>query len=129
METSPGNPLQSSTHVHVPYDSVDRYLRFVREERLNLEIYFGSGSFDNLARSDIIELKNKLDYNPRLTIHAPFMDLSPGAVDLKVREATMKRFSETLSAAEILMPRVIVFHSGYEKWKYEKKVNIWLKQS
>ena len=129
METSPGNPFQLSPHVHVPYDSIDRYLRFVREERLNLEIYFGSRSFDDLTRSDIIELKNKLDYNPRLTIHAPFMDLSPGAVDLKVREATMKRFSETLSAAEILMPRVIVFHSGYEKWKYEKKVNIWLEQS
>ena len=75
--------------VHVPYDSVDKYLSFIREEKLNLEIYFGSNSFDNLTKEDIINLKKKLDYNPGMTIHAPFMDLSPGAVDLNVREVTI----------------------------------------
>jgi len=116
-------------HVHIPYDQFDKYLPFFRQEKLNPEIYFGSRSFDNLKLDDIVELKKKLDYNPYTTIHAPFMDLSPGAVDLRVREVTTQRFSETLDAADILKPRVIVFHSGYDRWKYDNRVDIWLENS
>ena len=115
--------------VHVPYDSVDTYLSFIREAKLNLEIYFGSRSFNNLTSSDIFNLRKKLDYHPGLTIHAPFMDLSPGAVDLNVREVTVKRFLDVLHVAETLKPEVIVFHSGYDKWKYNNRVNIWLENS
>jgi len=116
-------------HVHVPYEAVDRYLSFVRKERLNLEIYFGSRIFDGLTRDDITALRNKLDYAPELSIHAPFMDLSPGAVDLKVREVTEKRFHDVLDFAGILLPRTVVFHSGYDKWKYDGRVDIWLEGS
>ena len=116
-------------HVHVPYDSVDRYLQFIKEEKLNLEIYFGSRVFDSVTKDDITALKNKLDYNPKLSIHAPFMDLSPGAVDLKVREVTVKRFLDVLNIAEMLRPKVVVFHSGYDKWKYDGRVDIWLEGS
>ena len=31
--------------------------------------------------------------------------------------------------AETLKPEVIVFHSGYDKWKYNNRVNIWLENS
>jgi hypothetical protein len=100
-DSSPGGP-----HVNVPYDLLDKYLPFIKENRLNLEIYFGSRSFDKLTEREMIKLKDKLDYSPQLTIHAPFMDLSPGAVDPKVREITFKRFSGVLDFADILMPRV-----------------------
>jgi sugar phosphate isomerase/epimerase len=123
------NSPQLSPHVHIPYDEFDKYLPFFRQEKLNPEIYFGSRSFDRLNMDDISDLKRKLDYNPRTTIHAPFMDLSPGAVDQRVREVTMKRFSETLDAAEILEPRVIVFHSGYDRWKYDNAIEVWLENS
>jgi len=116
-------------HVHVPYDLLKKYLRFLKKEKLDLEIYFGSRSFDNLTKNDMIRLKRSLDYNPELSIHAPFMDLSPGAVDPQIREVTMKRFYSVLDYAEILMPRVIVFHSGYDKWKYDSRVDIWLEGS
>lgn len=121
--------LQIRPHIHVPYEAVDRYLEFIREEKANLEIYFGSRIFDKLTRNDINALKNKLDYKPELSIHSPFMDLSPGAVDLKVREVTVQRFSKVLDFAEILMPKVIVFHSGYDKWKFDSRVDIWLEGS
>lgn len=116
-------------HFHIPYDAIDKYLQFIKEEKWNLEIYFGSRRFDKIKKSDIIKLKNKLDYNPQITIHGPFMDLSPGAVDMKVRAITSKRFSKTLDFAEILRPGVIVFHSGYDRWKYDNRVDIWLEGS
>jgi sugar phosphate isomerase/epimerase len=123
-----GSP-EINPHVHVPYDSLDKYLSFINKEKLNLEIYFGSRGFDSLTKYDMIDLKNKLDYDPQLTIHGPFMDLSPGAVDLKVREVTTQRFSDVLNISEVLKPKVIVFHSGYDKWKYDSRVDIWLEGS
>lgn len=116
-------------HVHVPYDLLENYLPFIRQQRLNLEIYFGSRRFDNLTKNDIVKLKDMLGYNPEYTIHAPFMDLSPGAVDTKVREITIKRFSDALDFAEILKSKTVVFHSGYDKWKFDGRVDIWLEGS
>ena len=122
--------MQPNTpHVHVPFERVEKHLDLIRENRFNLEIFFGLKIFDSLNDSDITGLKKKLDYGPLLSFHAPFMDLSPGAVDPEIRKVTMERFSRTLDFAEILKPAVIVFHSGYERWKYAHKTNVWLEQS
>lgn len=116
-------------HVHVPYERIEQYLRFIIENHINPEIYFSSQSLDAVHYSDIIRLRDSLDYNPSFTIHAPFMDLSPGAVDSKIREVTIGRFSHVLDIAEILKPKAVVFHSGYEKWKYSLKTDLWLEKS
>jgi sugar phosphate isomerase/epimerase len=116
-------------HVHVPYHRIEDYLQFINKNRINLEIYFSSQSLDQLDNTDILRLKEKLAYKPSFTIHAPFMDLSPGAVDSKVRAVTLERFSCIFDIAEILKPKAVVFHSGYEKWKYALKINIWLENS
>ena len=116
-------------HVHIPYPRIKDYLSLIKENRINLEIYFSSNSLDTIKDYDIIKLKEKLDYRPSLTIHAPFMDLSPGAVDSKVRAVTIERFLHIFRIAETLGSEVIVFHSGYEKWRYALKVDIWLEGS
>jgi sugar phosphate isomerase/epimerase len=116
-------------HVHVPYDRIGEYLDVIRRYRINLEIYFSSHSLDTITEKSISKLKESLTYGPSLTVHAPFMDLSPGAVDEEIRSVTIKRFSQVFSVSEKLNPKCIVFHSGYEKWKYEKKIETWLKES
>ena len=116
-------------HVHVPYQRIGDYHQFIKENRINLEIYFSSHTLDNFDYSDIEGLIERLEYNPSFTIHSPFMDLSPGAVDSKVREVTIERFSHVLDIAGVLRPKAIVFHSGYEKWKYALKVDLWLEKS
>lgn len=116
-------------HVHVPYNRIGEYLNFINENRINLEIFFASSHLDKIKKRDIEILLEKLDYKPSLTIHAPFMDLSPGAVDKKIREITVKRFLQVFDVAGALRPKVIVFHSGYEKWKYAHRIDIWLEGS
>jgi sugar phosphate isomerase/epimerase len=102
---------------------------FIRKHGYDLEVYLSAADLDALGSSGISELKGLLDYNPSLSIHAPYMDLSPGAVDRKVREATRERFLRVFDVAEALGPRAIVFHSGYEKWRYAHRVDIWLEGS
>ena len=116
-------------HVHIPYHKIEEHLSFIRQEKLNLELYIESNALDSISGEDISHLKNQLDYNPSLTIHAPFMDLSPGAVDSKVRAVTMERFFHVVDIAEDLRVRAAVFHSGYEKWKYALNIDLWLEQS
>jgi sugar phosphate isomerase/epimerase len=116
-------------HIHVPYSRIPEYADFIKKERLNLEIYFGSVVLDAVSADEIKDLLEVLDYGPSLSIHAPFMDLSPAAVDSKVRKATMERFSHVLDIAEVLRPKTIVFHSGYEKWKYALDVKLWIEKS
>lgn len=115
--------------VHVPYHRISEFLPFIKKNRINLEVYFSAHTLDTLSYSEIESLRSELDYNPSLTFHAPFMDLSPGAVDDKIREITLKRFSDVFDIAALLKPKVIVFHSGYEKWKYALKVDLWLEKS
>jgi sugar phosphate isomerase/epimerase len=115
--------------IHIPYHKIAEHLPFIRQERLNLEIYLESKTLDSINREDTFHLKNQLDYTPSLTIHAPFMDLSPGAVDSKVRAVTMERFYHILDIAKELKVKCVVFHSGYEKWKYALNIDLWLEQS
>jgi len=116
-------------HVHVPYRRIGEYLRFIKEHRVNPELYFSSDSIDLLTASDIRTLKERLGYQPSFSIHAPFMDLSPGATDEKIRAITLERFFAVFDIADILQPKTIVFHSGYEKWKYAHRIDLWLEGS
>ena len=116
-------------HVHVPFDKIEEYSDFIIKNSLNLEIYFSSAILDIISSNTVFKVQKMLEHKPSLSIHAPFMDLSPGAVDSQVRKATLKRFSQVLDIAEILKPKAIVFHSGYEKWKYALNIDLWLEKS
>ena len=116
-------------HVHIPFDKIQDYIDFITKNSLNLEIYFSAAVLDTVSAKDIFAVHELLDHNPSLSMHAPFMDLSPGAIDSKVREATIRRFNHVLDISEILKPKVIVFHSGYEKWKYALNIDLWLEKS
>ena len=86
-------------HFHIPFCKIEDHLPFFKKHLLNLEIYFPSNSLDAIKDSDIKWLQEELDYHPALTIHAPFMDLSPGAVDSKVRDVTISVFTAFESTA------------------------------
>jgi sugar phosphate isomerase/epimerase len=116
-------------HVHVPCSRIEDYLGFIKEHRINPELYFSSNLLDRITVSGIKTLKESLDYHPSFSIHAPFMDLSPGAVDEKIRAITIERFLSVFDIAQILRPKTIVFHSGYEKWKYARNIDLWLEGS
>ncbi len=101
----------------------------ILQHGLNLEIYFNADILDRLEPEALARVKDSLKHNPSLSIHAPFMDLSPAAVDSEIREATVFRLNQTLDIADVLRPLSVVFHSGYEKWKYSFNIDLWLKRS
>lgn len=119
----------SGVHVHIPFHKVSDYINFIISRRLNLEVYFSASDLDAITSDDITALRKKLSYTPSFSVHAPFMDLSPGAVDPLVREATVARFMGILEISEQFNAKTVVFHSGYEKWKYALDTDLWLEKS
>jgi sugar phosphate isomerase/epimerase len=117
-------------HIHVPYEKIAARLPLINEHRLNMELYFSAATLDSIDIHSLDNtLRKTLEYTPSLSLHAPFMDLCPGAVDIKVREVTVSRFNQILQVAEVLKSECIVFHSGYEKWKYALSIDLWLEKS
>ena len=118
----------------MPFGRFPEFAPLCRENRFDLEFYVAASDMDALdseaGKSGLLEKTLKLlDYGPELSLHAPFMDLSPGAVDEKIRAVTTARFEKALDMARELGAKTIVFHSGYEKWKYSLRVDIWLEKS
>jgi sugar phosphate isomerase/epimerase len=116
-------------HVRIPFERIGEHMDLIRSRALDLEVYLEAGVMDSLSRSDVLDLGKALDYGPSITIHGPFMDLSPGAADERVRELTVERLGRAIELCEALGPSVFVFHSGYEKWRFGHRVDLWLEAS
>jgi sugar phosphate isomerase/epimerase len=94
-----------------------------------VELFVKAHELDALGRQEVRRLREQLGFCAGLSLHGPFMDLSPGAVDEAVREVTLRRFRQALGLAASLGARTLVLHSGYEKWRYGKRPEVWLEGS
>lgn len=117
-------------HAHVPYPLLAERLELILSERINVELFFAAEALDEIvwekleAQADALRSAGLFT-----TIHAPFLDLNPGAIDVTIREATRKRFMQVFRAAERLQPKVIVFHPGFDELRYGDNRLAWLKNS
>ncbi len=117
-------------HINVPYSMLLQRIDFVIQYRFLPEIYFSGEDLDACQDEEALHLSEVLHQNGLpCTIHGPFMDLSPGGVDPKIKEVTSDRFSRTIELACLFKPKALVFHPGYEKWKFDGNVGLWLKSS
>jgi sugar phosphate isomerase/epimerase len=116
-------------HIHIPYPRLQDFFEMIRLRRYDLEIYLSAAVLDQIEKHDLETLIDRFDWGPKLTLHAPFMDMNPGAMDPMVRSVTQVRFRQLLNVAAILKPRVAVFHAAYDRWRYNGRRDIWLENS
>jgi len=120
------HPIQ----VNIPYNMLLQNLDFILERKINPEIYFDGEAIDTFNEKDAHSIVGEISSKKlSITIHAPFMDLSPGAVDTKIRKTTRDRLCEMLRIAAFFHPKLIVFHPGYNKWFFDSNVTLWLENS
>lgn len=122
--------MRNRVHAHVPYPMLGQNLPTIISRRINPEIFLPGPVLDAIIPEETAAYAEALaTAGIRTTIHAAFIDLNPGSVERLVREATLYRFDQVLDAAEILKPDVIVFHPGYDRWRYGENQEAWLKNS
>jgi sugar phosphate isomerase/epimerase len=122
--------MSKRVFAHVPYTQIDQHLPFFLERRLNPEIFLSGDALEALLPGELDLVAQKLKgAGLSCTIHAPFMDLNPGSFERLLRETTQRRFDQVLDAAEILRPEVMVFHPGFDRWRYGEATELWLEHS
>jgi sugar phosphate isomerase/epimerase len=115
---------------HIPYQFLRDNLPLVIERRINPEVFLPAEILDTLIPEELAAIAAGLAENRlHATIHGPFMDLNPGSDEPLLRQATLKRYQQALDAAEILKPRVMVLHPGFDQWRYGGDVEGWLDRS
>ena len=118
--------------IHTPFHLFDEAVETLAKLNLAPEIYFNAQHLDRLKvdGKPLERAAAKLEeYGLPCSFHGPFLDLSPAAFDPEIRKVTEKRFQHLFTLAETLKPVVIILHSGYERWRFNQNVNLWLEQS
>ena len=119
--------MSSQAYAHIPYPYLQKNLPLVIERRINPELFFSGEILDCLNSEELTAIAAELAGNGlSTTIHAPFMDLNPGSFEPLLRKATLHRFHQVLDVAEIIRPTVMVFHPGYDRWRYGESRDLWL---
>ncbi|MBW4055326.1 MAG: sugar phosphate isomerase/epimerase [Proteobacteria bacterium] len=122
--------MKNNIHAHVPYGRLAEHLEYAIANRVNPEVFFSAESLDQLVMEELASVCTTLHAaGLKTTIHAPFLDLNPGAIDASIRAATRHRIQQVMQAAELLRPQVIVVHPGYDDLRYGDNRLIWLKNS
>jgi len=121
----------SKVQVHVPFHRLrDGFLDRVLSERINPEISFTQPVLDSSARDDFRRVADALrEAGLTITFHAPFMDLRPGAIDPKIRQATGERLRQVFDLVPLFRPRSVVCHPSFDERYYVSADQQWLKNS
>jgi sugar phosphate isomerase/epimerase len=95
---------------------------------IGVELQLTGQVLDSFTYKDYGKIKELVGELP-ITVHAPFMDLNPGALEPYTLTATRNRFKEVASAAKVLGAKVLIFHTGYHPQKVEPVYDAWFQRA
>lgn len=122
--------LKSRCFVNAPFAylkaNLDRFLSEGLQPEIGLEgdvLYSGN-------KEDFIQVARQLAaHNLGCTLHAPFFELSVGALDPYIRKVSRDKIRRTFDLIPVFQPRSIVCHLGFEKNKHGYKEKEWFRYS
>ncbi|MFA4915541.1 MAG: sugar phosphate isomerase/epimerase family protein [Syntrophales bacterium] len=123
--------ILKKVQVHIPFDLLlDKLLPTVIKEGINPEIGFNYLVLDQVKREDFLKVADSLrEAGLTITFHAPFMDLRPGAIDPKIRQATIDRLHQVFDLVPFFQPLSVVCHPSFDERYYVSGEQMWLENS
>ncbi len=123
--------ILKKVQVNMPFKMlVDEYLDIILKEKINPEIGLDCFALDRFSVSEFRDVADLLhDAGLSITLHAPFSDLRPGAVDRKVREVTIERLRQVFDLVPFFRPRSVVCHAAFDEKYYVSNEDLWLENS
>ena len=119
--------MVGNVFINVPYGRVRENLKRILSFGIGIEIYLENHLIEALRAPEAKELGNVLKgQGVECTVHAPFMDLSPGGYDREVRRITREKLKKAVEMATLLHAKGIVCHPGYDKWRFDRNEKLWL---
>jgi sugar phosphate isomerase/epimerase len=123
--------LLEKIHVNIPFTMLyESYLDRFLMHKLNPEIGFDAEALDRYSLSDFNRVADQIcECGLTTTLHAPFVDLSPGSPDQKVRAVTQSRFEQVLQLVHLFQAKTVVCHAGYDWKRYWYIRDMWVEKS
>ena len=123
--------LIEKVQVNIPFHMLyDSHLDLFLQNGLNPEIGLDGNTLERFALADFADIAARLqERNLTVTLHAPFLDLSPGSPDPAVRDLTCRRFEQMLRLVPLFKPQTVVCHAGYDWQRYSQLKDVWLENS
>jgi sugar phosphate isomerase/epimerase len=112
--------------INVPYRMVENNIPRIANLGVGIEIYIDNHLAEDLSEGEAKALGERLrEEGIACTLHAPFMDLSPGGYDRKVRAITRERLVRAAVMASHLGALVMVCHPGFDRWRFDGHEQLW----
>ena len=111
---------------HLPWLRRHEFLSAILNLDLAPEVAFKGPDLDGLRPEELRNVATLVAAaGRRPTVHAPFFDLSPGAMEPLVRQLSLHRLTQALQAAGELGAHLMVVHPGYDRWRYPNLAATW----
>lgn len=118
--------VTSRCFINVPFDRLVRDFDLVLSHGIQPEIGLEGDFLYTATGKDFERAAEKLRRaGLACTLHAPFFDLAPGALDRHIREATRNKLRLAFSLIPVFRPRSIVCHLNYEAERHGYKKEDW----
>lgn len=122
--------ITSRCFINVPFRRLQDDLDLILEERIQPEIGLDGDVLYTTDIRDFEELAAILrNADLACTLHAPFFDLSPGALDENIRKASLGKLNKAFALIPVFEPASIVCHLSYEENKHGYRQDEWFKNT
>ena len=120
----------SSLYIYTPAHLLPARLPFLLNRKLQPEVACQEVVLDKLDFEQLGDCATQLhEQGLSTTLHAPFGGFNPGSSKKKIRNASLKLADQSLSLAEKLRARRIVFHPGLAYGSDGEKLDLWIKNN
>jgi len=122
--------ITSRCFISFPFHRLKQELDFVLANRLQPEISLEGDCLYTTSIQEFKEIAAALAATGlACTLHAPFFDLAPGALDEKILAASRAKLELAARLISVFRPVSMVCHLGYEKNKHSYKEEAWFAAS
>jgi len=117
--------------VNMPFHLLfEKYLPMVVKNGINPEIGFNHIDLERYRIQDFVRVAEVLrEKGLTITLHAPFMDLRPGALDPRIRQASIERLNQVFDLVPFFQPKCVVCHPSFDERYYVSTEQKWLENS
>lgn len=121
----------SAVQVNIPFRMLmEGYLSRFLDLGLNPEIGVDADALDHFSFNEFKQVMDQFhERNLSVTVHGPFMDLSPSSPDPDIVAVTQKRFDQLLHILPAISPWTLVAHAGYDPRRHFFMADVWLERS
>ena len=111
------------------YRSFIEDYKFLLSQKVNPEIYINSATLKNISQKELDKSIKILSNFSANTIHAPFLDISPGGFDKDIREISFKKLKKVLKIAKNWKSQLVVMHFNYDPIYYREYFDQWMENA